>query len=221
MYEETYPPKRKNDDYREPLLAPLGRVLGRLIQGCFQVLIVKPLRWAWQVTLWSLRWTWRATVWAIKAPFRWTGWLLRELWALSFGRMPELETAREREIWRRVRRRYRRRNFFMTHIFAFALIIGGMWIQYLSLTWRSYATPYLFVTLIWAFFLLYHFVRYRLAEAEDTALEAALEREYERAARSQPLYYEEIEKYYGDQYRRLSDEPPLEARLPKAKRRRS
>jgi hypothetical protein len=65
-------------------------------------------------------------------------------------------------------------------------------------------------------------MRVRMSEAEDDALEAALEREYEREARSQPLYYEEIDEYYGE-HDHLADEPLSDSEMtewPKTKRRR-
>jgi hypothetical protein len=211
---------------------PLLRLLGRMLQWSYRVFVVKPLRWLWQATvwtarvswratLWTLKWSWQAALWCIKTPLRWTGWLLRESWALIFGRMPEFETAREREIWRRIRRRFRRRNLFITHLFAFALINGGLWVDWLNrfYQWQYYATSgYFVLTLAWGFLLLFHYIRLRMGEAEDDALEAALEREY---ARGQPIYYEETETFYGDDYRHLRDDPDLNhapAALPKAKR---
>ena len=53
-----------------------------------------------------LHWLWQATVWSAKAPFRALGWLFHQMNILVNGQMPEFETARESEIYRRIRRRF-------------------------------------------------------------------------------------------------------------------
>ena len=220
MYEDALPRKRKNDDQHDPVIGPLiaalFRFLGRALTFSFNALV-----------LWPLRWLWRATVWSAKAPFRVMGWLFHQLNVLLNGPMPELETAREREIYRRIRRRFRRRNRFVTHLIAFALVDGALWVQWLAYRWR-YPEPvahYIGFTLVWGFILLLHYVRLRLGDAEDNALEAALEREYAREFHQQPVYYEEVDEYYGDPetHHQLSDDPEMYDRLaapPKSKRRR-
>ena len=229
MYDDALPRKRKNDEYESfipQLLSALVRLLWRLTRGSFHVLVTIPLRWTWRVTVWLARILWQATIWSAKAPFRFLGWLLHGLNILINGRMPEFETAREREIYRRIKRRFRRRNRLYTHLFAFVMGNGVIWIEWLSRPyyWRtsSYLSPYAFITLAWVIILSFHYFRLRLADAEDDALEAALEREYEREARSQPLYYEEIDEYYGE-HDHLADEPLPNSEMadwPKTKRRR-
>ncbi|MBZ0302432.1 MAG: hypothetical protein K8J31_21980 [Anaerolineae bacterium] len=221
MDADARPRKRKNEDSRESWFSHLLRFLWRAVAFCFRFGVVAPARGLWRVTLW-----------AVKAPFRALGWLFRSLILLINGRPPEFETAREREIYRRVKRRYRRRNRLMTHLFAFILILGTAWISWLAslndwaYRWREpYTGQVIAFTLLWAFFLIFHYVRYRMSESEDQALETALEREYEREVRSRPVYYEESQEYYGaDAYDHLADEPAFEERLteaPKVKRRSS
>ena len=218
MYEDAVPSKRKNDDYRESLFSMLLRFLGRVMVFLIKFTVVIPARWLW-----------RATVWTAIAPFRLLRWLLHGLNILINGRIPEFETVREREIYLRVKRRYRRRSRFITHVFAFVLVNGIMWIEWFSRPdyYRPQSGPaYVGITLIWAFFLLFHHMRVRLGNEEDDAMEAAFEREYQREARLQPVYYEEVDEYYGDHaaYRHLTDAGVSGDNmpdLPKAKRRRN
>ncbi len=135
----------------------------------------------------------------------------------GFWPHPEFDTAREREIFLRIRRRYRRRNHFILHLFAFVGINAGMWIDWLDMTayrYDAYAPyslgPRLGFMAFWGVVLLLHYIRLRMGEAEDRELENALEREYER---QQPLYYEEMDEYYGD-YAHLSDDPAAAEYLP-------
>ena len=224
MYDDALPRKRKNDEMR-PLLVVLAQFLWWLTRGSFHVLVTIPLRWAWRATVWASRIVWQATRWSAKAPFRFLGWLLHGLNTLINGRLPEFETAREREIYRRIRRHYRRRNRLHTHILVFVAGIALLWIERANrLYWSPFhpLEPYVFFTVLWTALLGFHYMRVHMGETEDNALEAALEREYEREARSQPLYYEEIDEYYGE-HDHLADEPLQDSEMadwPKAKRRR-
>lgn len=214
MYDDALPRKRKNDEYRQPVLVALARWLWRALRFVFRVFVKTPLRWLWRVVVWS-----------VKAPFRFLGWTLHGLNSLINGRMPELETAREREIYRRIRRRFRRRNRLYTHMLVFIVGIASLWVERAN---RLYGSPfhpmepYVFFTMMWTALLVFHYMRVRMGEAEDDALEAALEREYQREARSQPVYYEEVEEYYGDTSH-LADAHESDIDVtdwPKAKRRR-
>lgn len=193
------------------------KFLGRVLAFCFRIFVKVPLRGLW-----------RATLWTVKAPFRLLRWTWRGLNHLMNGRVPEFETVREREIYRRIKRRFRRRNRLITHLFIFVLVMGTTWVSWLTslndwgYRWRGpYTGQIIAFTLLWVFFLIFHYVRYRMGESEDNALEAALEREYEREARSQPLYYEEVDEYYDPAaYDHLADDGHIHNPGPsKAKRR--
>jgi hypothetical protein len=238
---EAYPRKRKNDDYYEPFVQLLLRWLGRALVFSFHYLVRVPLRWSWQATRWTLRqcgrvlawagrwtgralaWTWRTSLLLLLQPLRGLGWLWQCGIELIFGRIPEFDTVREREIFLRIRRRFRRRNHFITHLIVFIVVSGSLWVEWLNrdLMFRGPLSARLGFIGMWAVVLLLHYIRLRMGEAEDAALEAALEREYQR---QQPVYYEESEAYYGDyeSFHDLTDMPaedsfPLERA--KAKRR--
>ncbi|MCB9454394.1 MAG: 2TM domain-containing protein [Anaerolineaceae bacterium] len=138
---------------------------------------VAALRWSWRtagrVTRWSLRVTWAATVWTATAPFRGLRWL--------FGGKEPAPQNRYEEIRQRIRRHYRRRNRFITHLLLFILGNAMMWINAASLYYGYLNSAILRqtigISIGWAIALLYHYLRVRMADAEDQALETALERE--------------------------------------------
>lgn len=238
---EVYPRKRKNDDYYEPFLQALLRWLGRVLVFSFHYLVQVPLGWLWQATRWTLRqsgrvllwawrqcerglaWTWRASLWLLLQPLRGFAWLWQRGVELIFGRIPEFETVREREIFLRIRRHFRRRNFFITHLIIFIVVNGSLMVEWLNRDplFRGPLSSRLGFMGMWAVVLLLHYIRLRMGEAEDAALEAALEREY---ARQRPVYYEETDEFYGDYaaYHDLEDDPTSEylpTEQPKTKRR--
>lgn len=185
--------KRKNEewyDWADGELPPsqagwLVQLLGlswRVIRAPFRWTwhqSVAALRWSWrttgQVTRWSLRMTWAMTVWTVTSPFRGLRWL--------FSSKEPVPQNRYEAIQQRIRRHYRRRNRFITHLLLFILGSAAMWINVAN---ASYYPIYMYTVVLqqtigisigWAIALLYHYLRVRMADAEDQALEAALERE--------------------------------------------
>lgn len=243
-------PKRKRDEFiddfhDEPgLSAQVWNLFVRVLAFCVTTLIIAPLHWLWRQILrllrfsWNLgfailRWTWgftgrvlnftidksiRAVVWTVRAPFRLLGWL----WHWLFGGA-EPDDPMQALRWR-IKRRYRRRNRFITHVFAFVGVNGFTWWTFLGYLSRGYyfdpwfSSPIGF-TLLWAVALLFHHVRARMGDAEDSAMEAALERQ---TAWKTP-YVVEDEVVYDERYSRLADRAmvdyPVDERL-KQKRKR-
>lgn len=214
----------------------------RVLAFCINNLLITPLRWVWRQSIrllrfsWDvsfavLRWGWRLTgrvlnfaidksvkvvIWTARAPFRLMGWL----WQWLFGG-PEPDDPMQALRWR-IKRRYRRRNRFITHVFAYFSMNGYLWLTYNPSYYYSYeplrSTPALF-TLFWGVLLFFHFIRMRMGDAEDNAMEAALQRQ---TAWETP-YVVEDEVVYDERYARLSDnemiDHPVDERV-KQKRKR-
>lgn len=217
----------------------------RVLAFCINNLLIAPLRWVWRQSIrllrfsWDvsfavLRWGWRLTgrvlnfaidksvkvvIWTARAPFRFMGWL----WQWLFGG-PEPDDPMQALRWR-IKRRYRRRNRFITHVFAFVGFNGVLWWDRFSYAWRIsydyspwYLSPLGF-TLLWGVLLLFHYVRVRTGDAEDSAMETALQHQ---TAWETP-YVVEDEVVYDERYARLSDDEmvdhPLDERV-KQKRKR-
>ncbi|MCB9450794.1 MAG: hypothetical protein H6672_05110 [Anaerolineaceae bacterium] len=185
--------KRKNDDWYDwadgelppPQTGWLAQLLGwswRVIKAPFRWAwrqSVAVLRWAWRTTgratRWTLRVTWAVTVWTVVAPIRGVRWL--------FGSKEPVPQNRYEEIRQRIRRHYRRRNRFITHLLLFILGDGLLWINVASAThYPEYMQTVVLqqtigISVVWAVVLLFHYIRVRMADAEDLALETALERE--------------------------------------------
>lgn len=183
-------------------------------------LIVRPTRWAWRqftlasrftlnaavwLTVWAGRGMWRASVWTVRAPFRAVGWAYR-----TFVRgTPEPDEPFAAIRWR-IARRFRRRNRFLTHLFAFLAVNFAALIDFMmnspryhSYTPRSFIGSYVVPMAIWATLLIFHFARMKLAEAEDNAVQTVLERQ----SNWQTPYL--VEDEYADdteRYTRLSDD---------------
>jgi hypothetical protein len=246
---EAKPKRKRNetvDDFyteaQPSLLAQAWNFSVRLLAFCINNLLIAPLRWTWRqsmrllrftfdVSVAVLRWVWRITgralsftldkswkalVWTARTPFRFLGWL----WHWLFGG-PEPDDPMQALRWR-IKRRYRRRNRLITHAFAFVILVGYFWLDYNPIYYHPYeplrSTPAAF-TLFWSVLLLFHFIRARTGDAEDSAMEAALERQ---SAWETP-YVVEDEVVYDERYSRLTDaemvDYPVDERV-KAKRKR-
>lgn len=208
IYEKA---KRKNED------AP--SIFASLLQGLWFYGIVLPLqgawwlmrqsvRGAWHVTKQSakgawwltqngLRLGWEATKWVVQLPVRVFTWV----WFLIMGLPPEFETQRETNIYRLIRRRTRRRNFFALHTLLYSL---GLFVSAVAIVSifrnssrlgfdpfqgiSSTATFAITWTIVWAF----HLAHKRSGDREDRELHEALGYEYSRAPRKakQPVYEE-------------------------------
>lgn len=192
---------------------PVGRWLVQGLLVLSRYLIAAPLRWAWRQsakllrlswkgTVAVARWSWKAVIWSARLPFRFLRWTWRAI-ALFLWGGPEPEEPLAALKWR-IQRRFRRRNRFITHLFAFALILGAGWLSWFS---RPFYPPYdptwgtpLGAAIVWSVFLAFHYVRLRSGDAEDHAIEAALERH-----QHMPFMVED-EVVYDDRYARLVDE---------------
>ncbi len=228
-------PKRKRDEFvddyfDEPrLFAQAWNFFVRVLAFCLSNLLITPLRWTWRQSMRLLRFTWdvsvavlgwgwrltgrvlgftfdksvKAIVWTARAPFRFLGWT----WNWLFGG-PEPDDPMQALRWR-IKRRYRRRNRFITHVFAYFTMNGYLWLTYNSSYYYPSeplrSTPALF-TLFWGVLLFFHYVRARMGDAEDNAMETALERQ---TAWETP-YVVEDEVVYDERYSRLADDEILD-----------
>ena len=206
-------PKRKNEDLPNPIWV--------LLQALWHYGVQAPLRGIWWMGRQSLRglwwfgrqttrgtwWfvknafqvTWAASVWAVKMPLRVMAWM----WHLIMGLPPEFETQRETNIYRLIRRRYRRRNFFTFHtlIYALSMLTGAaLLIDRYNHLLTARVDPWLdmgwavIAGILWTMILAFHFVRLKSGENEDHDLHEALEREYTRQSQQAHLPIEEA--YY-------------------------
>lgn len=213
--------KRKNED------APA--LFWTLLQSLWHYTVVLPLQGAWWLTQktaqgswWLARhsakgawWltkngaqlAWDATKWAVNAPVRAFTWV----WYLVMGLPPEFETQREKNIYRLIRRRTRRRNFFMAHTLLYSLGLFVSAIAIMSIfrnssrlgfdPFQGISSTAAFAitwTLVWVF----HLAHKRSGDSEDREMREALGYESKRPPRKakQPIYEE---AYYDE---RLSDE---------------
>ncbi len=184
MYSEAKS-KRKREDIpsmSQMLLSAVGNVwrfsqrsLGRLLRWTWLM-----IRWtaikSWQLTALAGVFTWKATIWTLRLPWR----MLRGVGRWWLGPQPYFENERERDIYNRIRRQFRRRNRFRLHTFAYLVINSAFWIQWLNLSWSPYRVNflnYVALSVVTSFFLLFHFLQMRSAVAEENAIEAALSHE--------------------------------------------
>jgi hypothetical protein len=209
-------------------------VLGVGTLFLWRSLIYKPARWmwrhglrltrwtlrsSWRVTVWALQKTWAATKWTVLAPFR----LLRWLYNMFIRGIPEPDDPFLAIRWR-IKRRFRRRQRFMTHLFAFLgvnFIAAADWLlnsfKYHSYTGRS-LLAYGVMMAFWVAVILFHFMRMRLADEEDRTIQAELERQRDY----QMPYLVEDEYTLNERYTRLavSGESSSEMELAPEKRKR-
>ena len=202
MYSETKP-KRKREE-----IPTLGGMLGAMGGGVWrfsQRAISRVLHWTWLAVKWSAIGSWRAVVWLTLFTWKGAGWALglpgRMLGGVVRwwrGPEPYFESERERDIYQRIRRQFRRRNRFLLHTFTYLALNSAFWIQWYNMSRGAYPPSlwnYLALSVVTSLFLLFHFLQMRSAVAEENALETALNRE----------------RYYADQYdslryTRLSDD---------------
>lgn len=192
-------PKRKNED--------LPNLFSTLLKALWRYGVIAPLRGLWWLGRQSAHGLWWVTkntfqlvlivsMLAISIPV----YSMRWMWRLIMGISPEFETQRENNIYRLIRRRYRRRNFFTFHalIYVLSLVTGSALLidrynhlltarvdPWLDMGWAAVAG------LLWTMILAFHFVRLKSGENEDRDLHEALEREYNRQAQPpvQEAYY--------------------------------
>lgn len=210
MYDSAKPKRKREDvpsvgDHLLNGVAGLGRAgfaSARLVwRG-----IAQSLRWSWYGTRWGLRGAgyglafsagimWELLVWTLRLPLNMT----RGLWRWWNGPEPYFESERERDIYYRIRRHFRRRRRFSLHIIAYLAINSAFWLQWYNMRSASYppsALNYAALTIVTSFFLLFHYIHLRSAETEERAIEEALERERFYADRqSDPYYVENVERY--------------------------
>ena len=226
-----------------------GAMLGISAAFLWRNLIVKPIRWTWRqtarltrwalgttwlvtawtarttwrVTVWAVQHTWAATVWTVRAPFRALGWLYN-----TFVRgIPEPDDPFLAIRWR-IKRRFRRRQRFMTHLFAFvgvnfiaaadAMLNSFKYQYYTDRSLLSYAVMMAF----WVALLVFHFMRMRLADEEDRTMQAVLERQHDYQT---PYLVEDdyaADAHMDERYTRLSAEDGsyAEVEIPREKRKR-
>jgi hypothetical protein len=207
MYEEgTYKRKREEvPSFGDRILdsvAALGRAGLSAVRYSMWGLWLA-LKWsaigAWKATAFMAGLAWAVMVWTALLPWR----MLRGLWQWWRGPEPYFENERERDIYRRIRRRFRRRNRFRLHTLIYLLFNGMIWLDWLTLPRFTYAPawPFFAVLIGWGAVLLFHYLYVRSAEAEDNALDAALERE--RA-------YADRQRRDSERYLRLVDEAGTE-----------
>lgn len=155
-------------------------------------------RWTWRAVVWSAGLAWALTVWTVLLPWR----VLKAVWRWWNGPEPYFESERERDIYRRIRRRFRRRNRLRLHGAFYLLVNGYLWFGWYQS--RFFMMPgviwsYFFVSGVLTVVLLFHYLYVRSREAEEQAIEEAIERE--RAWQSQQM--DEV------RYLRLSDDGEL------------
>lgn len=191
MYEEAKPKRKREEipgagEQALNILAALGRlvidVMRYSINGAWT-----GVKWSaigtWRALKWTGRWSWRGvvftaalawaiTVWIVLLPWR----LLGGLWRWWRGPEPYFESERERDIYLRIRRRFRRRNRFRVHLLGFILFNAFLWSQLLTSLYSD-PRPALVLLVTWTIVLLFHYLHLRSGEAEDDALTEALERE--------------------------------------------
>lgn len=137
-------------------------------------------RGAWRATVWSIALAWTLTVWSVTLPWR----TLKAIGRWWRGPEPYFESERERDIYRRIRLRFRRRNRLRLHGFIYLALNGFFWAQWFTMrNYLSAATwwSYIGLTFVLSVMLLYHYLSIRSAEAEENALAEALDRERWRA----------------------------------------
>ncbi|MBZ0294922.1 MAG: hypothetical protein K8L99_20335, partial [Anaerolineae bacterium] len=152
----------------------------------------------WQAVVWRAGRAWAIRVWSVLLPWR----MLKAVWRWWNGPEPYFESERERDIYRRIRRRFRRRNRLRLHGIIYLLANSYVWFE-----WQHYRFfrpsgtiwSYLFVTGVLTLVLLFHYLHMRSSEAEERAIEEAIDRE--RAWQSQQMD--------ESRYLRLSDEGEL------------
>lgn len=184
MYSETKP-KRKRED-----IPSITQMVMSAVSGVwrFSLQSIRALlRWTWRMVRWSAIKTWQLTT--LVAVFTWKGvvWMTLLPWRMLHGLVrwwrgpePYFENERERDIYNRIRRQFRRRNRFRLHIFAYLTINSAFWLQWLNMSWAGYGMNfphYIVLSVVTSFFLLFHFLQMRSAVAEEHAIEAAISRE--------------------------------------------
>ncbi len=218
-------PKRKREDipsitdYLLDFLTALARAGRAGLRGLWRVL-AQCARWTWRGTRWTLRGStraliftggllWTTTVWTLRLPWR----MLRGLWRWWNGPHPYFESERERDIYYRIRRHFRRRRRHRLHVFAYVLVNISLWAQFASrpyplmfyperALWSQPVWGHIVFTAAWSVILLFHYLHLRSAEAEDQAIEEALERERFYADRQHEARYIEDNARYA----RLTDD---------------
>ncbi len=221
--EYTEKRKRKRDDHYS-----VWASVGVAAAFMWRNLVVKPTRFMlgalWLLTLWTARAAWRTTVWTVHQTWALTKWTalapfraVRGLYNTFVRGIPEPDDPFQAIRWR-IKRRFRRRQRFLTHLFAF---LGVNFIavadalmnsfKYQAYTGRS-LMGYGVIMTFWLVLIVFHFMRMRLADAEDHAMQSALER--------QTPYL--VEDDYA-RYARLtaSDDERIETDMPHLKRKRS
>jgi hypothetical protein len=187
-YSEVQTPAFSTGDFIVYPFLLVGRILawsGRQLRS---------LTWlTWRTALGTARWCWRTMVpipgALIGAAWRATRWTLRGTWGISAGfwrwitgqsgkplyNDPNLEAIR------RIETHYRRRARFITHVVIFAFTNVALWLDYAS-NWPYpdyYGPPSASIstTVFWGLLLAIHFIHFKISEAKDRAVEAAIERE--------------------------------------------
>ncbi len=216
MYDSAKPKRKREDvpsigDYLLSAVAGLGRA-GFASARLMWRGVVQSLRWSWYGTRWGLRGAgyslafsagilWEFVVWTLRLPLR----MMRGLWRWWSGPEPYFESARERDIYYRIRRHFRRRRRFTLHIIAYLAINSAFWLQWYNMSSSPYpprALNYAALTVVTSFFLLFHYLHLRSAEAEEQAIEEALERERFYASQHAMAY----DEGYDPAYMRLVDD---------------
>lgn len=193
--------KRKNDASEYPaIITMIGRKVGAIFIFGWRAaigLVAWIWRLTWQFTNWVLRQITRVGIWFMLTPWR----LVKQLWSWFSGTPIVTGDTRLDALTNLIRRYYRRRNRFITHLFIFSAVNIGLWLDKYIDKYRWWydneaIRNNVWFTIIWFCLLAFHFIRLRLGDAEDNALRAVLEKNYENAPRpKRHIAYEEPEEY--------------------------
>ncbi|MEL6524557.1 MAG: hypothetical protein AAFQ07_02505 [Chloroflexota bacterium] len=185
------------------LFGGLGWLLGQVANG-----IGWAIRNVFSGIWWLIQNSVGGIVWVLTTPYRMLRYLLN-------GHIPHFETEREKAIFWRVKRRFRRKRLFMLHstLFGIFTIFASMNIinqTILMLTegaqypwsWGNYVnntTVLIAFVLGWTFALWMHNRFNSMGNTEDQAVNDALEAEYRRQDHMHHYEHLEDEVYYDDE----------------------
>ncbi|GAB5492330.1 MAG: hypothetical protein Phog2KO_25450 [Phototrophicaceae bacterium] len=205
--------KRKNNSPHPNIFGLIFSLLGTVIGGIFSLigwiakqiakvinLILKQIK---AIAVFFFKHGWQVIKWLVSQPYH----LLRYIIS---GRIPEFDTARQEEIFWRIKRQYRRKRLFALNSFLYAggLIISAFAVgtNYYYATqsidswaWQNFynsAGSALFFMGIWTLILGFHYVFNRMGDAEDSAMGEALAEEYARSDTREEVTVIDPHAYY-------------------------
>lgn len=185
--------KRKNDE-RMPLALDLLRWLGRTIQTVLMGMSRGTLA-LYPIAKWSIKGTWRFLRSGVRTIWMGFTWPVRMVWRgiryLFLGYVPDhFESPEQEAAFWRVKRYFRRRRFFYTHFGLYLMAMVGIWGSTIGSSINGYYidfAPLFAVTGIWSMMIFFHFLRIRMADAEDRAISEILEGGYQQSQQREAI----------------------------------